>query len=278
MISGNKIIGSPQGGVRSDNQNTVINGNDISMNSVSTNDFCADLPSDGQIAENNNCHPISGRGFHLNSVNDTVENNTINVIELKQNLEYGSNGQPGCEIDGAYGVQVEFDAFQGVPPTGAKIIGNNITATAGDCQANGLRVTSATAGGSASFSGNTVTTTNLGGAGHDYSISLDDANGSGITFTGNTFSSQYAYIDGDWDGYQDFIFGTNTWLGTPTFAIFANDGGCPGAAVCPANIQLTDAAAESGKCGNFSTATFTLDSQVTVCKRNRRNSAVKFGT
>ena len=53
---------------------------------------------------NNNCHPTSGRGFHINSSHVTISDNTINVIELPQDAEYG-----GCEGDGTYGVQVEFD-------------------------------------------------------------------------------------------------------------------------------------------------------------------------
>ena len=40
----------------------------------------------------------------MNASHVTISNNTINVIELPQDAEYG-----GCEGGGTYGVQVEFD-------------------------------------------------------------------------------------------------------------------------------------------------------------------------
>ena len=142
LIENNKIIGSPQGGVRTVNQHSTISGNDISMNATYSNDFCADIPADYTTVTNNNCHPKSGRGFHINSNNVTVSNNTINVTELSQNPEYN-----GCEGGGTYGVQLEFDnSFLPAPPVGVKVTDNTITATSTACQAIGLRVTGNDAG------------------------------------------------------------------------------------------------------------------------------------
>ena len=92
LIENNTIVGSPQGGIRTVNQHSVISGNDIAMNATYSNDFCADIPADYTTVTNNNCHPKSGRGFHVNANNVTVSNNKINVIELSQNTEYS-----GCE-------------------------------------------------------------------------------------------------------------------------------------------------------------------------------------
>ncbi len=282
VISGNKIVGSPQGGVYSDNQNTVVSGNDISMNARYANDFCDVMAADRQVFRDNNCHPLSGRGVHMNASHDVVANNTIVVTELKQNMEYGPKGQAGCEGGGTYGVQLEFDSsYLRTPPTGVQITGNKITANAGDCNAIGLRVTGMTQAGSAAFTGNTVITTNNGGNGLDFAISVDAENGTGVTFTGNTFQSMYAYADGEWDGYQNNVIGNNTWKGTPIYTFAAIDGACDphiadhGAdhgSVCPANFTFTDNLPNAVRCGLQSEATVTIGNQVTKCKASQEKA------
>lgn len=270
LIEGNKIVGSPQGGVYSDNQHTIVSGNDISMNAHYSNDFCDAMAADYQVATDNNCHPRNGRGFHVNANHDAVTNNKINVIERKQVAEYGSNGQLGCEDGGAFAIQVEFDSgFLRTPPVDIKVTGNTIATTAEDCNAIGLRVTGMTPAGSAIFSGNTITTTNTGGAGKDYGISLDESN-HGTTFTGNTFRDDYAYADGEWDGYQETV-GKNTWLGRPTYSFVAIDGGCDpsqhdSSPVCPSSFSFVDPLPGPVKCGPYSEATVTVGRKVTVCK------------
>jgi hypothetical protein len=269
LIENNKIVGSPQGGVRTVNQHSTISGNDISMNATYSNDFCADIPADYTTVTNNNCHPKSGRGFHINSNYVTVANNTINVIELSQNPEYG-----GCEGGGTYGVQLEFDnSFLPSPPVGVKVTGNTITATSAACQAIGLRVTDMTPAGNAAFTGNTITSTNNGTA-QDFGISVDFASNTGVTFTGNTFNDQFAYVDGDWGGYNNTTIGHNTWLGSPTYTMYAGDGACDPTqggtgATCPVNIQFNDSLPNTVDCGAESEATVTINGQVTQCKPNQ---------
>jgi hypothetical protein len=269
LIENNTIIGSPQGGIRTVNQHSTISGNDISMNATYSNDFCADIPADYTTVTNNNCHPKSGRGFHINSNHVTVSNNTINVVELPQNAEYG-----GCELDGAYGVQLEFDSsFLSSPPTGVKVTGNTITATAGACQAIGLRVTDLTSAGTSSFTGNTITTTSSGAA-HDYGISTDASNNAGVSFTGNTFRSKFAFVDGDWDGFKNTTIGHNTWSTTPTYTFVAGDGGCDptqndSGAVCPTTVDFADSLPMTVSCGGESTATVTIGGASKKCKPNQ---------
>lgn len=269
IIENNKIVGSPQGGIRTVNQHSVISGNDISMNATYSNDFCADIPADYTTVSNNNCHPKSGRGFHVNANHVTISNNTINVIELSQNAEYN-----GCEGGGTYGIQLEFDnSFLPAPPVGIQVTGNTITATSAACRAIGLRITSMTPAGSATFADNTITTTN-NGTSQDFGISLDGTDNAGVTIAGNTFSDQFAYVGGDWDGYNNSVIGKNTWLGTPTYTMYAGDGGCdptqsdPGAA-CPVNVQFLDNLPNTVSCGAESTATVTIGSHVTQCKPNQ---------
>ena len=52
MIENNTIIGSPQGGIRTVNQHSMISGNNISMNASYANDFCADIPADYTTCHN----------------------------------------------------------------------------------------------------------------------------------------------------------------------------------------------------------------------------------
>ncbi len=266
LIANNTIVGSPQGGIRTVNQHSTISGNDISMNATYSNDFCADIPADYTTVTDNNCHPKSGRGFHINSNDVTVANNTISVTELSQNAEYG-----GCEGGGAYGVQLEFDSsFLPSPPVGVQVTGNTITATSTACQAIALRVTGMTPAGNAVFSGNTITTTNNGTA-YDFGIDTDNSNNAGVTFTGNTFSDQFAYGGGDWDGYNNTTIGSNTWKNTPKYTFYAGDGGCDPTqtdtgATCPVNIQFTDSLPNTVYCGAESEATVTVGGQVTQCK------------
>jgi hypothetical protein len=269
LIENNTIIGSPQGGIRTVNQHSTISGNDISMNATYANDFCVDVPADYTTVTKNNCHPKSGRGIHINSNHAIVSSNTINVIELAQNPEYG-----GCELDGTYGVQLEFDtSFLSSPPTGVQVTGNTITATSAACEAIGLRVTGMTPAGTDSFTGNTITTTNNGTA-HDFAISTDASNNEGVTFTGNTIRSKYAFVDGDWDGYTNTKIGHNTWLTTPQFTFLAGDGGCdptqhdPGA-VCPTTVDFTDSLPATVSCGFESTSAVTIGGTYKKCKPNQ---------
>ncbi|MGC1781680.1 MAG: Ig domain-containing protein [Acidobacteriaceae bacterium] len=263
-ISGNKIVGSPQGGVRTVNQHSTISGNDVSMNATYSNDFCADVPADYTTVSGNNCHPKSGRGFHVGGLNITLSGNTIAVIELKQNAEYD-----GCEEGGSYGVQIEDDGTLGLG-TNVQVTGNTVTAVAGDCQANGLRLSGLPPTETATLSGNTFTTTNTGGAGQDFAISVDGVDDAGIVIQGNTFNSQYAYVDGGWDSYDNTTVGHNTWLGTPQYTFDAQDGSCAlnesGVNVCPSNFTFTDTLPNKVNCGTASSATVTIGGQVTQCK------------
>jgi hypothetical protein len=222
QIYQNHIYTAPQGGIRDTHKNAKIFSNDITFNSTYTNDFCVDAPADSQQVYGNNCHPSSGRGVHVNANNVVVTGNTISVRELPQNAEYG-----GCELAGAFGVQVEFDTtFTPSTPTGVVVSNNSIQAVAGACDAIGIRITSMTAEGSARFTNNEVKTYNSGGAGKDYGVSFDDViEGEGqFQFAGNTFQSQYAYVGVGWDGASAVVTGGQTWIGSPLYVIDDQNG------------------------------------------------------
>jgi hypothetical protein len=270
-ISGNTIVGGPQGGIRSVNQNTVISNNDISMDSNYSNDYCFQVSAAGTKVTNNNCHPISGRGIDIDAGNVTVSNNTFNVTELMQNLEYGRNGQPGCEGGGAYGIRFKYIPFNSSFNLNNDLISNNtFVVTAGPCQAVGVQFVLTPTNASVSVTGNKVTTVNLNQGQPDYSVGFTGAHGEGISVTGNTFTSATGYVFGEWDGYNNFTIGHNTWMGTPTYTVAAGDGGCDpkvsdSLAACPATVTVTDNLPNTVQCGPYSMAKVTIAGQVTQC-------------
>jgi len=222
LIHNNYIYAAPQGGIRDTHQNAKIYSNDIAFNSTYTNDFCVDAPANGQLVTLNHCHPASGRGVHVNAHNVTVLSNTIAVQELPQNTEYG-----GCELGGAFGIQVEFDtSFTVIPPTGVLISGNQVTATAGACNAIGVRATSMTSAGSMELLANKIVTTNSGSTGRDYGLSFSDVNAPGVPFSyvGNSIQSKHAFVGIDWDGANTFIPAGQLWVGTPVYAVDDENG------------------------------------------------------
>lgn len=252
LIYNNHIYSAPQGGIRDTHQNAKIYGNDITFNSLYTNDFCVDAPADAQQVYSNNCHPTSGRGVHTAGNNVWIHDNVITVQELKQNAEYG-----GCELGGAYGIQVEFDnSFTTTPPTGVQIANNQIKAIAGDCNAIGLRLTSMTVTGSVAYTSNIVTTSNDGGTGLDYGLSFSaDVEGSNrFLFITNTFQSQYAYVTVDWDGANVIVPAGQTWLGTPKFAVDNQNGyldQAEGGPTFAQAVMLLDSMRGSINCGPY---------------------------
>ena len=267
QIYGNHIFAAPQGGIRDMNPNAKIYNNDITFNSHYSNDFCVDSPATGQEIYGNNCHPTSGRGVHANASNAYVHDNTIKVQELPQNAEYN-----GCELGGAYGIQMEFDPFQGVQPTGLRVANNTITATAGACDAIGLRVTDVTAG-SASFSNNVVTTTNQGAAGNDYSLSFSNVieSGTNLQYSGNTFNSQHAYVTVDWVGANVTVPAGQTWTGSPLYVIDNENGANDpqeGGPTYSQSMTVDDAVAGTIHCGNYAVGYNRAGSQTKQCDNN----------
>jgi hypothetical protein len=270
-ITGNTIVGGPQGGIRSVNQNTTISNNDISMNSNYSNDYCFEVSAAGTKVTNNNCHPISGRGINIDAGNVTVTNNTFNVTELMQNLEYGHNGQPGCEGGGAYGIRFKYIPYNSSFSLNNDLISNNnVVVTAGPCQAVGVQFVLTPVNASITVMDNTVTTVNLNQGQQDYSIGSLAAHGDGISVTGNTFRSTTGYVSGEWDGYNNFTIGHNTWAGSPQYTVAAQDGACDPSvsdslAVCPASVTVTDPLPDTVQCGPYSMAKVTIAGHTTQC-------------
>lgn len=281
IISGNTIIGGPQGGIRTVDQFSTITNNDVAMNATYSNDWCIEISADHTTATGNNCHPKSGRGINVDANNVTVQSNTINVTELPQNMEYGTNGQPGCEGGGAYGIRIEHMPLAGAQPgstTNDNVSGNTIKVAANACNAMGfdLIYLPATASG-INVTGNTITTTNAGQTNvQDAGFQFADTFGNGLNITGNTVASANEWMYGGWDGFSGIVVGHNTWSGSPQWTFFSSDGGCDptqgypnnvaSPSSCPAGITITDALPNKVSCGPYSEARITVNGQVTQCK------------
>jgi hypothetical protein len=268
-IYNNKIIGAPQGGIYDDHQNAVIGpSNDITFNSFYANDYCViDYAGNGQIIKSNVCHPASGRGIDVESANVQVLDNTITVIELPQDAEYG-----GCEEGGADGIRVR-DNYPSNPtaPTNVIIKGNTITGNATTCQANGLRFTSLVGSNSdsVSISGNTITTTGAGSSAiPDYAISFDGVNQPTFSFSNNSFTSVYAFVEVDWDGGNATIDSQQNWTNTPKLFVDNENGyddQADGGPTFTQSITVDNSTGGSIKCGNFAAGPTVVGSTSKVC-------------
>lgn len=275
QIYNNKIIGAPQGGIFDSHQNAIIGpSNDIAFNSLYANDYCViDYSGDGQIIKSNVCHPQSGRGIDVESANVQVLDNTITVTELPQDAEYG-----GCEGGGADGIRVRDNSVASgngnnnpTAPINVVVQGNNITANATTCQANGLRFTSliGSDGDSVTLSGNTITTTGAGTAAiPDYGLSFDQDNLPSLTFTNNSFTSLYAFVQVDWDGANVAINSQQNWLNSPKIFIDNENGYLDPGGTGPTwsqSISIDNSTGGAIKCGNYAAGPSEVGSTTKVC-------------
>ncbi len=198
-IDNNKIIGSPQGGIRDTSTSANIYENDISMNSRYSNDYCVDVPGSGEQVYSNYCHPANGRGIHVNGEGSHIYNNDIVVTEAAVNAEYG-----GCEGGGAYAIQLEEDIHAA---GNIDVTGNKGTLNTGACGGSTFRITGWQSGVPATISGNTWTVNKTAGADQYGGIlySVDNSNLSDVQFSGDTLHTTDSFCAGiDWDGAQNF--------------------------------------------------------------------------
>ncbi len=198
-IDNNKIVGSPQGGIRDTSTSTNIYDNDISMNSRYANDFCVDVPGSNEQVYSNYCHPVNGRGIHVNGEGSHIYNNDIIATEAPVNAEYG-----GCEGGGAYAIQLEQDIHAA---GNISVTGNQGTLNTGACGGAAFRITSWDSGVPATVSGNTWTVNRTSGADQYGGVlySIDNSNLSDVQFGGDTLHTSDLFCAGiDWDGGQNF--------------------------------------------------------------------------
>ncbi len=216
----NSFVAATQGAIDPVYQHSIIEYNDITYNSSTTNDFGIINNGAFQTISYNYLHPVNGRGIHVITNNSTVSFNNIYAHTTNDNPEYG-----GCPLGGVYGIQMEYDnTVTSVEPTAWLIADNSINAVADVCAASAFRLTGMSSASSGIIANNTGIGhyTGTGGA-HDYAINEDGevTPAAGITWTTNYFSSDWAYALADVDGAAGTISSGQTWANTPSF-IFEN--------------------------------------------------------
>lgn len=201
-IYGNVVIGGAQGGILTESPESIIRDNSIAQNGRYTNDFAVNLWGKDQIAYGNHIIVSSGRGIFIDGIVGAVTNvsahdNDIEVIERRQNQEYG-----GCELGGAYGIQFD-DHGSG------RVSHNRVLAKADQCDAKGLRLTRV--GPGSSSEGNTYSAQRIGGTS---SVAAAFSTGGGAEFisSGDKFVADTYNVDLDWDGGRDLVFDKDTFI------------------------------------------------------------------
>lgn len=254
-IDNNKIVGSPQGGIRDTSTDSHIFQNDISMTSTYSNDFCVDVTGADQQVYSNYCHPVNGRGLHVNGRGSHVYNNLIVVTEARVNNEYG-----GCELDGAYGIQLEDD-IQSVG--GITINGNSATLDTGSCGGAALRITGWPEGGTASVYGNTWIVNKTSGADQYGGLlySMDDDNLTNVKFGGDTLKTNDQYCaEIPWDGAENFAVSIRGC--TAPYAIATMNG-----TDNPSTFKVTNASHTNVACGAESVSRGTVNGTPLRCPK-----------
>ncbi|MGC1782926.1 MAG: hypothetical protein WA708_10440 [Acidobacteriaceae bacterium] len=253
-IDNNKIIGSPQGGIRDTSTDANVFQNDISMNSTYTNDFCVDVPGVDEQVYSNYCHPVNGRGIHINGEGSRIYSNTIVATEATVNTEYA-----GCEIDGAFGIQIEDDIQQA---GGMSVTGNNVTVNTGACGGSAIRISGWEAASPATVSGNTLTVNKTAGADLNSGVlySIDGSNLAKVTFGGDTLKTSDEYCSEiGWDGAQNFTASLSACKAPNAIATI-------NAADEPSSFKLTNAPAAL-VCGAESVSNGTINGTAVKCPK-----------
>lgn len=146
-VYNNTITGGAQNGIvledfRGMTVPNEVYGNTISLTASRTNDFAINLWSDNSTSVYNNtidctqgtdgCRGIFTGG---GATGTKIYNNTVSVREKNRNQEYN-----GCEINGAYGIQIEY-------ASNIEIYGNTVMAVADVCPAYAFRTNPVDGGG-----------------------------------------------------------------------------------------------------------------------------------
>jgi Chitobiase/beta-hexosaminidase C-terminal domain len=261
VISGNTILGSPQGGIYDTTQNSQIYSNNITLSSSYSNDYGVTIMADGQLVHDN---VISGRGRGLDaeSSNFQLYNNTINVHEEANNSEYN-----GCELAGSDGIRVKN--YAGNPSTTNGVVKNNTITVSGQyCEANGIALSQLT-GGSLALSSNTVNIVPGSNASADasgngyYVIRYDQVtSAAAVSWSKNSFTGHGVYIY--WDGADTTVQAGQTWKLTGS-TVYAIDGGSSTTGF-PQVLAIADTIASPKVfCGSDSTAMVKVGGAQTQC-------------
>jgi hypothetical protein len=194
-IFNNYIKGGAQGAIFSAVPGTVIHDNVINQKGTYTNDFGIYAWSNGGEVYDNVVRPTLGRGIQVAaSAGERVHDNTIAVIEQRDNEEYG-----GCQGGGTFGIQFDDN------PTRAVASHNNVTAKADQCGAQALRVTESLEGSENLSHDNRYVSERVGNS-EAFATGFGSGGATGFTSEHDFFSGDTSVARFDWDGGANLIF------------------------------------------------------------------------
>ena len=185
-----------------------IYNNTITLQTRYTNDFA--ISAAGAIVHDNTVNCGSGnnscRGLVTAGEGSLVYNNSVSVQQLPRNQEYN-----GCEMAGAYGMQMEYDA------NNIEVYGNTVTANAGECEAYAFRANPNIASVSNNLIHDNTFTAIASGTGRAASIKYSEVSGPSINVYNNTFRTNHRwfYVDGG-GAVTNPTFTNNRWETTGT--------------------------------------------------------------
>jgi hypothetical protein len=227
-IVSNTISGGAQGEITFSGTGS---GSTVSSNNLSgqatfyTNDFAIQIyggnMTNGEVANNIINH--MGRGIYVGggATGWSVHDNDVSVQALALNQEYN-----GCEIGGAYGIQLEHG-------TNNVVYNNVVKANADQCNATAMRFTGILSGDVLSVHDNKFTSARIGStSARADGVSIgENSDGSNTTIKNNTFTADSADIYDYWSAMANFTFISNTFIkgsnAASTFAMFVGANASP---------------------------------------------------
>jgi hypothetical protein len=256
-ITGNTILGAPQGGIVDQMTGSTISYNRATMNSHYSNDYIVLSTANNQIIENNSGSG-QGRAYDLEGNGWTLRNNTANVYETNLNTEYH-----GCEEGGGYGVRVRFQPQDNKGAPGGTMEGNDITASAKLCQAIALELTGLSSSSSIKLSDNKFTTV-AGPGGVDAAVSGENS-AAVLTGTGNVLTGSIGFFT-QYAGADMTIPAGQIWNLTRE-AVYEDDGGSDSGADFPLSLTILDKPTNAKVlCAAGATGTVIVGEVTTTCK------------
>ena len=158
-VNNQTITGAPQGGIFVPTPQSKVFSNDISFVGQWSNDFGIVTYGDHIEVNNNNVHPVSGRGIfssgscfsspctpgspNIRGFAQLIHDNTVNVVEAGMNC--GDNGTPPCGgcgsfAFGTYGIQFDDNSSNNTIYNNVVLARAALNANGTKCAASALRL------------------------------------------------------------------------------------------------------------------------------------------
>ncbi|RLB49300.1 MAG: hypothetical protein DRJ42_21335 [Deltaproteobacteria bacterium] len=200
-VHDNEIVGGAQAGILSRAAHSQIYLNDIRQNANYTNDFSVVGTGTDTDVFDNVIRPLSGRGILVSGIRVRAFENDIEATELANNDEYG-----GCQIGGAYAIQVENGAEQ------CLVFANRAVGIADACEASALKATEVRADTGNRVCHNRFEARRIGATiAGAYGVTFSGIFG-GMHIIGNEIIADTALVHFPWDGGIGAVFDSNLFI------------------------------------------------------------------